>query len=71
MRAPFAPPRLSLPRNVDADAHAAEISCEVERPESRILPFRATMSSGPTSSWVTSGSGSCQISSSPGTSGPR
>ena len=24
MRAPFAPPRLSLPRNVDADAHAVD-----------------------------------------------
>ena len=71
MRAPFAPPRLSLPRNEDADAQAAETSWETVRPESRILPLRATMSSGPTSSWVTSGSGSCQISSSSGTSGPR
>ena len=29
MRAPFAPPRLSEPRNVDADAHAVETSCEI------------------------------------------
>ena len=27
MRAPFAPPRLSVPRNVDADAQAVETSC--------------------------------------------
>ena len=27
MRAPLAPPRLSVPRNVDADAHAVETSC--------------------------------------------
>jgi hypothetical protein len=33
MRAPFAPPRLSEPRNVDADAQAVETSCETDRPE--------------------------------------
>ena len=29
MRAPFAPPRLSEPRKVDADAQAVETSCEI------------------------------------------
>ena len=37
MRAPFAPPRLSVPRNVDADAQAVVTSCEVDSPEARIL----------------------------------
>ena len=44
MRAPFAPPRLSEPRNVDADAQAVETSCETDSPEARILVFRAAMS---------------------------
>ena len=35
MRAPFAPPRLSLPRNVEADAHAVETSWDTVRPEAR------------------------------------
>ena len=39
MRAPFAPPRLSEPRNVDADAQAVETSSETDRPEARILLF--------------------------------
>ena len=36
MRAPLAPPRLSLPRNVEADAHAVETSCETDSPDARI-----------------------------------
>ena len=44
MRAPFAPPRLSEPRKVDADAQAVETSCETDSPEARILPLRAAMS---------------------------
>ena len=32
MRAPLAPPRLSLPRNVDADAHAVDTSCDDGEP---------------------------------------
>ena len=47
MRAPLAPPRLSLPRNVDADAHAAETSSETDRPESRICCLSAATSSAP------------------------
>ena len=39
MRAPFAPPRLSEPRKVEAEAHAVETSSETERPEARILLF--------------------------------
>ena len=37
MRAPFAPPRLSEPRNVEAEAHAVETSCETVSPDARIL----------------------------------
>ena len=37
MRAPFAPPRLSEPRKVEAEAHAVETSSETERPEAIIL----------------------------------
>ena len=44
MRAPFAPPRLSLPRNVAADAQAVVTSWEMDRPDARILAFRAAMS---------------------------
>ena len=71
MRAPLAPPRLSLPRNVDADAHAVETSWDTDRPEARIWLFRAAMSAASTSAWSTAGTGSCQISGSAGTSGPR
>ena len=39
MRAPFAPPRLSEPRNVDADAQAVETSCEIDSPDARIWPL--------------------------------
>ena len=44
MRAPFAPPRLSEPRNVDADAQAVETSWETDKPEARIFAFSAAMS---------------------------
>ncbi len=44
MRAPFAPPRLSEPRNVDADAQAVDTSSETDSPDARILPLRAAMS---------------------------
>ncbi|MGI9625650.1 MAG: hypothetical protein ACR2QM_02335 [Longimicrobiales bacterium] len=37
MRAPFAPPRLSEPRKVAAEAHAVDTSSEMESPDSRIL----------------------------------
>ena len=50
MRAPFAPPRLSLPRKVEADAQAVETSWEMDSPDARILAFRAAMSCSPISS---------------------
>jgi hypothetical protein len=71
MRAPFAPPRLSLPRKVEADAHAVATSWASDSPESRICSLSVAMSSSPTSSWSTAGTGSCQSSVSRGTSGPR
>ena len=71
MRAPLAPPRLSLPRNVDADAHAVATSWETVRPEARTCSLSAAMSSASISSWSTAGTGSCQSSVSCGTSGPR
>jgi len=49
-RAPLAPPRLSVPRNVDAEAQAVETSWETESPEVRIVALRAAMSSAPISS---------------------
>ena len=36
MRAPLAPPRLSVPRKVEAEAQAVETSWLIERPEFRI-----------------------------------
>src|SRR5579863_7005136 len=47
IRAPLAPPRLSEPRNVDAEAHAVETNCETERPDERIFAFRAAISGLP------------------------
>ena len=38
MRAPLAPPRLSVPRNVAADAHAVATSWATVSPEPRIVP---------------------------------
>jgi PPOX class probable F420-dependent enzyme len=48
--APFAPPRLSVPRKLEAAAQAAETSWETDNPEARILPLRAAMSSSSTRS---------------------
>ena len=64
-------PRLSVPRNVDADAHAVATSCGTVRPAPSTLAFSAATSCAFTSSWSTAGTGSCQISRSFGTSGPR
>ena len=55
MRAPFAPPRLSLPRNVAADAQAVVTSWEMESPDARILAFRAAMSCSPINSMIHGG----------------
>ena len=47
MRAPFAPPRLSEPRKVAADAQAVVTSSEMDSPDARILAFRAATSWSP------------------------
>ena len=70
IRAPLAPPRLSVPRKLAADAQAVETSWEMDRPDSRSLLLRAAMSSAPISSWSTAGTGSCHSCGS-GTHGPR
>ena len=44
MRAPLAPPRLSVPRNDEADAQAVETSWEMDSPDARILLLSAAMS---------------------------
>ena len=49
MRAPLAPPRLSEPRNVDADAQAVATSCDTDSPDARILAFNVAMSRSPIS----------------------
>ncbi len=70
MRAPFAPPRLSVLRKLAADAHAVAASWETVSPEARIRPFSAAMSPAETSSWSTAGTGSCH-SCGAGIHGPR
>ena len=45
MRAPLAPPRLSLSRKVDAEAHAVETSWATDSPDARIARFSDAMSS--------------------------
>ena len=42
MRAPFAPPRLSEPRNVAADAHAVVTSWEIDNPDGDPTRFFAS-----------------------------
>jgi hypothetical protein len=44
IRAPLAPPRLSVPRNDDADAQAVEASWATVRPDAKIASFRPAMS---------------------------
>ena len=44
-RAPFAPPRLSVPRNEAADAQAVATSRGIDSPEARIFSFSAATSS--------------------------
>ena len=69
-RAPFAPPRLSVVRNVAADAHAVVTSWLIESPESSSVAFRDATSASSTSSWSTAGTGSCHSWGS-ATHGPR
>ena len=44
MRAPFAPPRRSEPRKVEAEAQAVETRSEMESPDARILALRSATS---------------------------
>ena len=44
MREPFAPPRLSEPRKVEAEAQAVVTSSATDRPQARIFALRAEMS---------------------------
>src|SRR5262249_10254720 len=57
----FAPPRLSEPRNVDADAQAVETSWDTDRPDARTFDLRAAMSCSPISGWFTAGIGVCHV----------
>ena len=41
MRAPLAPPRLSEPRKVDADAHAVKTRSSATRPDFKMSAFNA------------------------------
>ena len=50
MRAPFAPPRLSLLRKVAADAQAVETSWEIDSPDAKTLAFSEAMSCAVTNS---------------------
>ena len=71
MRAPFAPPRLSEPRNVDADAQATdECRTPTAGREDSTLQSRNVLLPD---QWVIHrrNSGLCQISVSFGTRGPR
>ena len=70
IRAPFAPPRLSVSRKLAAAAHAVETSCEIESPDARSWRLRSAMSASSTSGWSTGGTGSCHSCGS-GTHGPR
>ena len=62
---------IPAPNHPLVDAQAVETSWEIERPDPRSLALRAAMSLSSISGWVTFGTGSCQIRSSAGTSGPR
>jgi len=71
MRAPLAPPRLSLPRKVDAEAQAVRTSCAAVRPLASTWALSVAMSCASITGWSSAGTGSCQISTSCGTSLPR
>ena len=67
MRAPFAPPRRSEPRNVRALSHAVETKSETDKSVAEIAAF----TSDTEYLALPAGIGSCQIKSSAGTSGPK
>ena len=70
IRAPFAPPRLSDPRKVEAEAHAVATNSDTVKPEEIIFDFNAAISEASINLWVTAGIGSCHIKTSAGTSAP-
>ncbi len=67
MRAPFAPPRLSPPRNVDADAQPRETNSPADNPNATIFAFASAILAADGIA-LAAGNGSCQIKSSAGTS---
>ena len=69
IRPPLAPPRLSEWRYDDAAAQAVDTSWETVRPESAIFALTAAIVSAD-AVCAGAGIGSCQMSSSDGTSGP-
>ena len=71
MRAPFAPPRMSVSRYEAAEAQAVRTSSGTVRPVARICFFSAVASASLMRAPSTGGTGSCQISASSGTSSPR
>ncbi len=71
MRAPLAPPRLSDPRKVEAEAQAVATNSETERPEAEDLLLQDLDVRGVDQLVVGGRDGSCQVKVSSGTSGPR
>src|SRR5690606_22190068 len=71
MRAPFAPPRLSEPRNVEAEAQAVDTNWDTDNPDARIEDCSVGIACSSSNDRSTAGIGACQISSSAGRSGPR
>ena len=69
--APLAPPRLSEPRKVEAEAQAVETNSETDRSVASIFAFKSATSASLINGCETAGTGSCQINSSVGTSGPK
>lgn len=57
MRAPFASPRLSEPRNVEAEAHAVDTNCATDNPDARIVTLSAAISASFIGAFVASGTG--------------
>lgn len=57
----LAPPLLSAPRKVDAEAQAVETNSETVKPEDNTVAFNCSISSSSISVWLTTGTGSYQI----------
>merc|ERR1712127_446255 len=59
-RDPLAPPRLSVPRNVDAEAQAVATHWVTDKPDFKTLPFNSWISLSPINRCALAGTGSCQ-----------